>query len=138
VPGSNAGETARRWLAFAEEDLRVAELVFGESLYNQVCFHSHQTAEKTLKALVAYKSDDPPRTHRLTELLSLLERSEPVLKSFADELNALDAYYIPTRYPDALPGSLTESLPGKDEAEEALATARNVFETIRNIIGNVG
>jgi len=29
---------AQRWIRFAEEDLKVAELVFREGIYNQVCF----------------------------------------------------------------------------------------------------
>jgi HEPN domain-containing protein len=35
-----------RWLAFAKEDLRIAELAMNEALYNQVCFHSEQCVEK--------------------------------------------------------------------------------------------
>lgn len=112
----------------------MTDLALGESLYNQVCFHAHQAAEKSLKALVAHEGAEPPKTHRLTELLTLLVRSEPTLEDLGDELNALEIYYIPTRYPDAMPGSLAESLPGQEEAKEALATARKVFEITRKII----
>jgi HEPN domain-containing protein len=38
-----------RWLAFARDDLRIAELALNEGLYNQVCFHSEQCVEKVLK-----------------------------------------------------------------------------------------
>lgn len=136
-PGSNTEETARRWLVFVEDDLRVARLIFGESLYNQVCFHAHQAAEKALKALIAYGGAAPPKTHNLSQLLTLLDDLEPSLARFTDELSSLDVYYIPTRYPDALPGSLAEGLPGEKEAEEALATARKVSETIRKIMDPV-
>ncbi len=33
-------ERAERWLAFAREDLRMAELAMTEALWNQVCFHA--------------------------------------------------------------------------------------------------
>ena len=33
-------ERAERWLAFAREDLRMAELAMTEVLWNQVCFHA--------------------------------------------------------------------------------------------------
>lgn len=33
-------EHAERWLAFAREDLRMAELAMAEALWNQVCFHA--------------------------------------------------------------------------------------------------
>jgi HEPN domain-containing protein len=42
----------------------------------------------------------------------------------------LDRFYIPTRYPDALPGSLEEGMPRKDEAQEALDLATKVLEKI--------
>ncbi len=125
-------ESARRWLAFADEDLQVAELTFGSSLWNQVCFHSHQCAEKSLKALVAERGGNPPRTHRLTDLLTLLD--DPALDELADELRLLEGFYIPTRYPDALPGMLLEALPGEQEAKEALTAARRVSDAIRGML----
>ena len=45
-----------RWLVFAREDLRIAELAMNEGLYNQVCFHSEQCVEKVLKAWLAEKA----------------------------------------------------------------------------------
>ncbi|MFH1318346.1 MAG: HEPN domain-containing protein, partial [Candidatus Omnitrophota bacterium] len=42
----------KQWLIFADEDLRVAKIVFKEGIYNQVCFHSQQATEKSLKALI--------------------------------------------------------------------------------------
>ncbi len=42
-------ENSKRWLYFAYEDLRVAELVWGQAIYNQVCFHAQQCIEKALK-----------------------------------------------------------------------------------------
>jgi len=34
-----------------------------------------------------------------------------MLADLRDDLMQMDAFYIPTRYPDALPGSLPEGLP---------------------------
>ena len=125
-------EAARRWLAFADEDLQVAELALGSSLWNQVCFHSHQCAEKSLKALMAQRGGSPPRTHRLTDLLTLLEA--PALDKLADELRLLEGFYILTRYPDALPTTLPEALPGEQEAKEALTAARRVSDAVRGMV----
>ena len=125
-------EATRRWLAFADEDLQVAELDFGSSLWNQVCFHSHQCAEKSLKALMAERGGSPPRTHRLIDLMTLLET--PALDELADELRVLEGFYIPTRYPDALPNTLPEALPGEQDAKEALSAARRVSEAIRGMV----
>ena len=64
-------EEHERWLAFACDDLRMAELALGEALYNQVCFHCQQCAEKAVKGLLVHQGFAPPRTHRLGDLLRL-------------------------------------------------------------------
>jgi HEPN domain-containing protein len=117
-----------RWLAFAREDLRMAELAVNESLPNQACFHCQQCAEKAVKGLLARQGTPPLRTHRLGDLLGLLE-PDP-LASIAADVQLLDRFYIPTRYPDALPGVLPEGLPNAEDAQEALDMARAVLAII--------
>ncbi len=104
----------------------MATLGFGESLWNQVCFHAHQAAEKSLKALLAYEGELPPRTHRPTNLAKSLEDRYPPLAGLSDDLLVLENYYTPSRYPDAIPGSLPEGLPGHEGAQEALTTAESL------------
>ncbi len=36
-------EAGERWLAFAREDLHMAELALTEGILNQVCFHAQQS-----------------------------------------------------------------------------------------------
>lgn len=119
---------ANRWLEFARQDLRIAELAMSEGLYNQVCFHSEQCVEKVLKAWLAEKGKKIPRTHSMADLLTLIPTA--VLADMAEEILLLDRFYIPTRYPDALPGSLEEGLPNKNEAQEAFDLAKRVLENI--------
>lgn len=95
-----------------------------------MCFHSHQATEKSLKALFAYGGDLPPKTHRLTNLSKALEAAYPSLRESADDLLVLENYYIPSRYPDATPGSLPEGLPGREDAERALAAAQRNSELV--------
>ena len=118
-------EPAERWLVFAREDLRMAELALADALWNQVCFHAQQCVEKILKAWLADRDETPPRTHSLVDLVVLV--GETKLAGLADEVRALDRFYIPTRYPDALPGTLPEGLPGEGEARETLALVRQVM-----------
>ena len=91
-------------------------------------------AEKSLKALIAYEGDLPPRTHRLTNLSKSLEDRYPPLVELADNLLVLENYYIPSRYPDAIPGSLPEGLPGRADAQEALTTARRVSALVAETV----
>jgi len=43
---------AQKWLDFAREDLHMAKLAMHDALFNQVCFHAQQAAEKILKSLI--------------------------------------------------------------------------------------
>lgn len=114
-----------RWLRFAREDLRMAELAFEDGIYNQVCFHAHQAVEKTLKGYLEAEGLPPPRTHKVADLLRRV-RGLP-LADLEGDLLRMDRFYIPTRYLDALPGMLPEGWPGRGEAEEALRLAREVL-----------
>lgn len=119
------------WLRFANEDLRIAEMALEAGIYNQTCFHSQQCAEKAIKALLLFQGQALPRTHLLGDLLALLNPN-PFTISMSIQL--LDRFYLPTRYPDALPGSLQEGLPNRDDAQEALVVARQVFEQVIQLI----
>jgi HEPN domain-containing protein len=121
-----------RWLQFAREDLKMAELAMQAQIYNQVCFHAQQCAEKAIKSLLTYQRQTPPRTHLLGHLLALLHPNP--LASFALEVQLLDRFYIPTRYPDALPGALPEGLPDETDAQEALATAQRVLNQATQLV----
>src|SRR5690348_490459 len=102
------------WLAFAREDLRMAELAYGDGIWNQVCFHAQQCVEKMLKALLADQGFPVPQVHRLSDLLSRLDTASSArLHAAEEDIRALDRFYIPTRYPDALPGTLPGGLPGR-------------------------
>lgn len=117
-----------RWLEFARQDLQMAELALKEGIYNQVCFHSQQCVEKCVKGLLANIGKTPPRIHSIVDLLGLLPPD--CLEDLREELGQMDIYYIPTRYPDALPGSLPDGLPGKEDAEEAIAIARTCWREV--------
>ncbi len=125
---------ATDWLFFAQEDLRVAEIIFSAEIYHQVCFHAQQCCEKALKACLAHQGVEPPRLHQLSVLLSLLELDVNI--ELAADIVRLDRFYIPTRYPDAPVGSLSEGLPGMNDAEEAKATAQKTLDWAKRVISS--
>jgi len=129
-------KSAERWIKFAREDLRMAELALTEGIYNQVCFHAQQCVEKLMKGFIVNRGQVHPQTHKLIDLISLPDKSpfDDLKKSF----RLLDRFYIPTRYPDALPGNLPEGLPNREDAEEALTVAREVFERVDKIMKQGG
>jgi HEPN domain-containing protein len=120
---------AQRWLTFAEQDLRMAEFALDAEIFNQTCFHAQQCVEKCLKACLAAGSALLPRTHLIADLLQQLPATaQGAVAGLEEDLLTLDQFYIPTRYPDALPGSLPAGLPQHSHAAMALATTRRCFE----------
>ena len=90
-----------KWIVFAQEDLKMAELALKEEIYNQACFHSQQCVEKALKGFIIYKGEIHPQTHKLVDILS--STSPGPFDDLTDKIIVLDRFYTPTRYPDALP-----------------------------------
>jgi len=110
----------------------MAELALKEGIYNQTCFHSQQCVEKSLKGFIAFKGKIHPQTHKLVDILSFA--SPGPFDDLTDKIIILDRFYILTRYPDALPGTLPEGLPTEKDAKEAIEVARLVFERIKKEI----
>jgi HEPN domain-containing protein len=125
-------EAVERWLAFAREDLRMAELALAEGIFNQVCFHAQQCVEKAIKGWLEHQGRIPHRTHRMADLLTLLPSD--LMGELNDALRLLDRFYIPTRYPDALPGVLPGGMPGQRDAEEALDLARSALRRVEGAL----
>ena len=119
----------KRWLQFAKEDMRMAELALEDGVFNQVCFHAQQAVEKMLKALLAEQGRVIPKTHKVIDLVQLLPHVE--FGDLKQDVILLDRFYIPTRYPDALPGMLPEGLPNKNDAASALSTAGSLHAFIQ-------
>jgi HEPN domain-containing protein len=109
-----------RWIELALEDEKMAELAYGEKLYNQVCFHSQQGAEKFLKAFLVEKEGRFPKVHSLVELLGLVSYLDQNLKALRNTCLYLDQFYVPTRYPDAPLGNLAQGAPNEDDAKRAM------------------
>lgn len=63
-----------QWVRKAEADHRLAEIINrgSDPLYDLLCFHCQQSAEKYLKALLEDLGQLVPRTHDLDDLLDIL------------------------------------------------------------------
>jgi HEPN domain-containing protein len=85
-------ETVECWLTFAREDLRTAEILLENRIYNQSCFHTQQCIEKALKALlIHHRGHMPPKTHVISDLLGLLP-SEWFTDLEADVSRTMESY----------------------------------------------
>lgn len=124
-------ETRRRdadtWLSKAELDLRAAAHEMRapeEGLWGDVLFHGQQAAEKSLKAFLAWHDVPFRKTHNIEELGQQCVALDPTLGLVVGQAAPLTEYAWKFRYP----GEPDE--PTREEAEEALATARNVYEVV--------
>ena len=118
----------------AAYDLESARLMMREGFYSQVCFMAQQVVEKTSKALAYYRGDTDVRGHTLRAMVSNLEASYPELSRFYEVVETLESYYIPTRYPDALPSGAPFEVYLYEESEEALYNAARIHDFGRAII----
>jgi HEPN domain-containing protein len=81
-PGSPEG-----WMRYAKADLALARVPLSkDGMYELLCSHAQQAAEKSLKAVLIHYGVEPLRTHNLERLINLL----PAHISCASELNEKD------------------------------------------------
>jgi len=124
----------KQWLDRAAEDLIVARLVFKEAHTAHACFLSQQCIEKSLKAYLLVVTNTYPRTHKLVDLLGICQSVEPTFSQFLPDCIIVDQYYIPTRYPDGIPGGLPDGIPGKSEAVESIEAADKILQFVLRLI----
>lgn len=124
-----------KWLKFADEDLIAAETMLEKGVYNLACFHSQQGIEKGLKGFLRSQQQDIHKTHALVELVAMCRMSDGSFSGLDETCRKLDSYYVPTRYPDALPGAGPETLPDREEAEEAVTLLRSGLQWIKRKMG---
>jgi HEPN domain-containing protein len=120
-------QDVRAWLSKAELDLKAAAhevAAPAEALWGDVMFHAQQAAEKAMKAFLAYHDVPFRKTHNLEELGQQCVALDATLGTVADEAAPLTEYAWKFRYPGETPE------PERAEADEALAAARNAYQSI--------
>ena len=120
----------REWVRKAENDLKGASHTLklgGECPADVVCFHAQQVVEKYLKAALVAEGTDFPRTHDITEIMSLMPKDHRPNISI-EENRRLTAYATLMRYPgDYQPLSL-------GDARSSVALARRVRKEMRAVL----
>ncbi len=125
---------AERWLAQARSDLAFARVGVREGFHAQACFHCQQSAEMALKALHYLGGARLVIGHSLVDLLAPLVESHPALGSLRGPAARLDQLYIPTRYPNGLPGGVPAEVFSEEQATQAIAHATQFSELAAELI----
>jgi len=74
-----------------------------------------------------YKKLDT-KTHKLVDLYSLC--NVKWLEPFKEKIRIIDEFYIPTRYPDGIPGGFPHRLANEADAKEAVFIAEEILQLI--------
>jgi HEPN domain-containing protein len=122
---------AERWLKQAEYDLRAAEHNAGGEFYSVACFNAQQAAEKALKAFLFAQGERVVVGHSVGELCRRCGEYKGSFADLARLVGKLDRFYIPTRYPNALPGGVPAEVYDEEDAVGAIALASKVITTVR-------
>lgn len=138
MKGAARGE-AERWLRQAESDLAFAALGAREGFPAQACFTSQQAAEKAVKAVLYLSGARFVPGHSVVELLdraaaAVADTDAAPLRRLQDSARQLDQYYIPTRYPNGLPGGIPAEVFTDPQAEDAVGRARSFVEAARALL----
>jgi HEPN domain-containing protein len=121
---------AKSWIARAASDLGAGafELTAVPPFTADAVFHAQQAAEKTLKGFLAWHDVPFGKTHNLAALGGLCAEVDRALAPLVQRAAGLTDYAWKYRYP----GEPEE--PSREEAESALALAREVYEAVLRVL----
>lgn len=115
-----------KWLKQALHDLEMAEKNIDIGGYDIAAFLSHQSVEKLLKALLAFRGKTIPKIHYIDDLGQKLNLSDKIL----DEVIDLTSDYIFSRYPDVSQHVPYEEYT-KEIATNRVAKAKTIFNKLK-------
>ena len=121
-----------RWLRQAEYDLSDAQYSLAGDRYNLTCFLAQQCAEKAVKAYLFAQGAHEIRGHSVTELCREAAALDADFAGLGPKAGYLDRYYIPTRYPNGLPGGIPAEMFDRQDAEKALEAAAHAVALVRD------
>ena len=118
-------DEARRWLAFARDDLLAGEhaVATGQIAPRIGCYLAQQAGEKAIKAALIFLQVGFPFTHALDVLRDLLPSGWTVKHEHPD-LRPLSQWAVEARYP----GNWADA--AANDAVDAVRQARALWETI--------
>ncbi|MFN3308895.1 MAG: HEPN domain-containing protein [Anaerolineales bacterium] len=80
------------WVSKAEDDYIVALKMFRarkQPVYDAVCYHAQQCAEKYLKAILQEHDVPIPKTHKLLDLLKLVKQIDATVEILLSDLQVI-------------------------------------------------
>lgn len=130
----NRKAETRRWFQESYYDLQAVRWNIQGKFYNTACFLAQQSGEKALKSLLYYfgARKKAIHTHSLFEMTQTLVKEIPSLEILIKEAKELDLHYVPSRYPNGLPGGFPHLFYESEMANKALSSAEKLFSAAQN------
>lgn len=128
----NPHEEGLRWLRQAQQDMDDARYAHQGNRFNLACFMAQQAAEKAIKGFLYAQGRTLVIGHSVARLC---QEASDFLVEFEDlrrRAAPLDKYYIPTRYPNGLPGGIPSEAFDQADADRALELAGHVIGFVEN------
>jgi HEPN domain-containing protein/predicted nucleotidyltransferase len=124
------------WIALAADDLAFAEHGVELGFFAQTCFLAQQVAEKAARAVHYARGARIVMGHSVDGLLESLAPDLPQVEALRDGAKELDQHYVPTRYPNGLPGNVPFRAFTRDQAQRAVGHARAILTFARSTVGS--
>ena len=131
---NNNRREARRWFDQGKHDHEAAKVNKREGFYEVACFLCQQSAEKVLKSFLYHQGERPVIGHSTYLLAKRCRAYESEFASVLDLCKSLDQYYIPTRYPNSLPGGIPHEVFTKEDARRALEGLRQIIALVSSFL----
>jgi HEPN domain-containing protein/predicted nucleotidyltransferase len=122
-------DAVKGWLKQAQEELDIATYLLGGQYFKGACFHSQQSIEKAVKAMLLDKGWELEKTHSLQRLLSIAEQHNVQIDLSDEDVVYIDNIYR-SRYP-AEAGLLPLGEPSKADAQRAVDIATRILNAAR-------
>jgi len=120
------------WIRDAEEELESAKVLYEHGRYKSACYHSQQSVEKGLKAIILEKGRRPERTHDIVDLYNAVTEM-----GSESGLSMEDAVYLSSIYKGRYPteeGLLPHGEPSSADTERAVLSAKRFIEKLKLLL----
>ncbi len=124
-------EEANNWYAQAVQDLDDVKFNLSGKRYNVACFLCQQADEKALKAFLFFNKAEEVWGHSVADLYEDASQFEKEFIKLKEDVAPLDKYYIPTRYPDALPGGIPSKAFNENDVHNAILLTEKTIDFVK-------
>ena len=129
-------DPTKKWLEYADENLRSAKVLLDNELFNPCLQNVQQAVEKMLKAVLSESGIKIKKTHSINELVTILAENGMKVRIEEDERDLIDSIYLPSKYP--VGGILPDFEPDMQTCVQSVAIAERVRGSISGLLSKSG